>query len=132
MPLLSAADTTGWFARPIWQKPEKRSWFLNSGIFLEAPLPADMSALVGVVEYSDCPAEAREIARVGDAFRVDYETLARLDPVSRRLLEQKYFDRITTRDLARQMKLTEKAVERRLARARHRLERILHSRRPRP
>lgn len=37
-------------------------------------------ALVGVVEYSDFPPAARDIPRVGDAFRVDYEALARAAP----------------------------------------------------
>lgn len=36
--------------------------------------------LVGTVEFSDYPAEAQQLPRVGDAFRVDYETLHRLSP----------------------------------------------------
>lgn len=36
--------------------------------------------LVGVVEYSDFPAAAQQLPRVGDAFRVDYEALTRLRP----------------------------------------------------
>ncbi len=36
--------------------------------------------LVGVVEYSDYPPAARDIRRVGDAFRVDQEALAQLAP----------------------------------------------------
>jgi len=36
--------------------------------------------LVGTVEFSDFPPVARQIPRVGDAFRVDYETLRRLRP----------------------------------------------------
>jgi len=36
--------------------------------------------LVGVVEYSDYPAAALALPRVGDAFRVDFETLATLAP----------------------------------------------------
>jgi iron complex transport system substrate-binding protein len=36
--------------------------------------------LVGVVEYSDYPFEARSLQRVGDAFRVDFETIRVLDP----------------------------------------------------
>lgn len=36
--------------------------------------------LVGAVEFSDYPAAARELPRVGDAFRVDYEVLAALAP----------------------------------------------------
>lgn len=36
--------------------------------------------LVGAVEFSDYPAAARELPRVGDAFRVDYEVLASLAP----------------------------------------------------
>ncbi|UCG72019.1 MAG: cobalamin-binding protein [Chromatiales bacterium] len=36
--------------------------------------------LVGAVEFSDYPAAARELPRVGDAFRVDYEILASLSP----------------------------------------------------
>jgi iron complex transport system substrate-binding protein len=36
--------------------------------------------LVGVVEYSDFPSAALEIPRIGDAFRVDYEAIAELDP----------------------------------------------------
>ncbi len=36
--------------------------------------------LVGTVEFSDFPPEARQLPRVGDAFRVDYETLRRLNP----------------------------------------------------
>ncbi|MEE4186548.1 MAG: cobalamin-binding protein [Gammaproteobacteria bacterium] len=36
--------------------------------------------LVGVAEYSDYPAAALQLPRVGDAYRVDYETLRRLEP----------------------------------------------------
>ena len=36
--------------------------------------------LVGTVDYSDYPAAAQSIPRVGDAFRVDYEMLSRLQP----------------------------------------------------
>lgn len=36
--------------------------------------------LVGVVDYSDYPAAAAEIPRIGDAFRVDYEAISLLDP----------------------------------------------------
>ncbi|NND53714.1 MAG: cobalamin-binding protein [Gammaproteobacteria bacterium] len=36
--------------------------------------------LVGVVSHSDFPAAVLELPRVGDAFRVDYETLRRLQP----------------------------------------------------
>lgn len=36
--------------------------------------------LVGVVEYSNYPAAARNLARIGDAFRIDMEALAALDP----------------------------------------------------
>lgn len=36
--------------------------------------------LVGVVEYSDYPAAARALPRVGDAFRVDDEVIAALRP----------------------------------------------------
>jgi iron complex transport system substrate-binding protein len=36
--------------------------------------------LVGVVAYSDFPPEARSIRRVGDAFRLDHETILELDP----------------------------------------------------
>jgi iron complex transport system substrate-binding protein len=36
--------------------------------------------LVGVVEFSDYPPPARDLPRVGDAFRVDYEALAALAP----------------------------------------------------
>jgi iron complex transport system substrate-binding protein len=36
--------------------------------------------LVGAVEYSDHPAAARMLPRVGDAFRIDRETLASLEP----------------------------------------------------
>lgn len=36
--------------------------------------------LVGVVEYSDYPAAARALPRIGDSYRVDYEALRRLDP----------------------------------------------------
>jgi iron complex transport system substrate-binding protein len=35
--------------------------------------------LVGVVEYSDFPPAARELPRIGDAFRFDYERLLTLD-----------------------------------------------------
>ena len=38
------------------------------------------SLLVGAVEYSDYPPEARAIPRVGDAFRLDRERLANLEP----------------------------------------------------
>jgi iron complex transport system substrate-binding protein len=36
--------------------------------------------IIGTVEYSDYPAEAKRIPRVGDAFRVDYERLIALSP----------------------------------------------------
>jgi iron complex transport system substrate-binding protein len=36
--------------------------------------------LVGAVEYSDYPQAALEVPRVGDAFRIDYEALAVLEP----------------------------------------------------
>lgn len=36
--------------------------------------------LVGVVEYSDFPPESRRLPRVGDAFRLDYEAIASLEP----------------------------------------------------
>jgi iron complex transport system substrate-binding protein len=36
--------------------------------------------LVGVVEHSDYPPEARRVARIGDAFRIDRERLASLRP----------------------------------------------------
>lgn len=36
--------------------------------------------LVGVVEFSDFPVEARALPRVGDAFRVDFEAIAALSP----------------------------------------------------
>ncbi|MCB1596375.1 MAG: cobalamin-binding protein [Gammaproteobacteria bacterium] len=36
--------------------------------------------LVGAVEYSDYPAAARQVPRVGDAFRVDLEAIAALRP----------------------------------------------------
>lgn len=38
------------------------------------------SLLVGAVEYSDYPPEAHAIPRVGDAFRLDRERLANLEP----------------------------------------------------
>jgi iron complex transport system substrate-binding protein len=36
--------------------------------------------LVGVVEYSDFPAAALELPRIGDAFRLDHEVIVGLDP----------------------------------------------------
>lgn len=36
--------------------------------------------LVGAVEYSDYPAAARQVPRIGDAFRVDLEAIAALRP----------------------------------------------------
>jgi len=36
--------------------------------------------LVGVVEYSDFPAAALELPRIGDAFRLDHEAIVGLDP----------------------------------------------------
>jgi len=36
--------------------------------------------LVGVVDFSDYPAAARVLPRVGDAFRIDYERIAGLSP----------------------------------------------------
>lgn len=36
--------------------------------------------LVGVVEFSDFPATAQALPRVGDAFRLDYEAIAALEP----------------------------------------------------
>lgn len=36
--------------------------------------------LVGVVEYSDFPPAALDIPRIGDAFRLDHEVIAGLDP----------------------------------------------------
>jgi iron complex transport system substrate-binding protein len=38
------------------------------------------NALVGVVEYSDFPPPARELPRVGDSFRIDYEIVGTLEP----------------------------------------------------
>ncbi|MCC5794158.1 MAG: cobalamin-binding protein [Chromatiales bacterium] len=38
------------------------------------------SRVVGVVEFSDYPAEVAELPRVGDAFRIDFEALAALSP----------------------------------------------------
>ncbi len=38
------------------------------------------SRMVGTVEYSDYPAQARALPRVGDAFRVDFERLLALRP----------------------------------------------------
>jgi iron complex transport system substrate-binding protein len=36
--------------------------------------------LVGVVEFSDFPAAARQLPRVGDSYRIDYEVVSRLAP----------------------------------------------------
>ncbi len=36
--------------------------------------------LVGAVKFSDYPSAARDLPRVGDAFRLDYEALASLEP----------------------------------------------------
>jgi iron complex transport system substrate-binding protein len=36
--------------------------------------------LVGVVDYSDFPAQARLLPKIGDSFRVDYEEIALSDP----------------------------------------------------
>ena len=36
--------------------------------------------LIGAVEYSDFPAAAMELPRIGDAFRLDYEAIVELDP----------------------------------------------------
>jgi iron complex transport system substrate-binding protein len=36
--------------------------------------------LVGVVEYSDFPPAARDLPRIGSAFRVDYEAISQLQP----------------------------------------------------
>lgn len=36
--------------------------------------------LIGVVAYSDYPPAARDIARIGDAFNLDYERIAELSP----------------------------------------------------
>jgi len=36
--------------------------------------------LVAVVEYSDFPAEAKAIERIGDAFRLDFERIVKLKP----------------------------------------------------
>jgi iron complex transport system substrate-binding protein len=38
------------------------------------------AALVGAVDYTDYPPAARQVARVGDAFRIDRERVARLQP----------------------------------------------------
>lgn len=38
------------------------------------------SRLVGVVEYSDFPPAALKLPRIGDAFRLDQEAIAELDP----------------------------------------------------
>jgi len=38
------------------------------------------SHLVAVVEYSDYPPAARQLPRIGDSFRIDYERLAGLQP----------------------------------------------------
>jgi iron complex transport system substrate-binding protein len=36
--------------------------------------------LIGVSEFTDYPADTSQIPRIGDAFRVDYEQLSRLNP----------------------------------------------------
>ncbi|MDP6436034.1 MAG: cobalamin-binding protein [Gammaproteobacteria bacterium] len=36
--------------------------------------------LVGVVDYSDYPVEARDVPRIGDSFRIDYEAVNILQP----------------------------------------------------
>lgn len=36
--------------------------------------------LVGAVEYSDFPTAARDVPRIGDSFRLDYEAIASLQP----------------------------------------------------
>jgi RNA polymerase sigma factor (sigma-70 family) len=51
--------------------------------------------------------------------------LTRLDPVDRELLEGKYLQRSTVRNLAERLETTEKAVESRLTRARERLRALI-------
>lgn len=67
-------------------------------------------------------APAAVVAPIGDplADHLD-EALAGLEESDRRLLEEKYFDAATVRELAAAAETTEKAIESRLARARARL-----------
>jgi len=51
-----------------------------------------------------------------------HDSLARMDPSERSLLESKYFERASVRDLARQLSLSEKAVESKMTRARKKLK----------
>jgi len=59
-----------------------------------------------------------------DSARLDQmlaEAITRLEPAERALVQQKYFQHATVRELSAQLQLTEKAVESRLARARRAL-----------
>jgi RNA polymerase sigma factor (sigma-70 family) len=53
------------------------------------------------------------------------EQMQRLEPDDRRILEQKYFDRSSVKDIAVELNLSEKAVESRLTRARAKLKQQL-------
>jgi RNA polymerase sigma factor (sigma-70 family) len=67
-------------------------------------------------------------AREPEHFEADLlPALASLDDLPRQLLEEKYFDRLSVREIARRHELTEKAVERRLSRSRKLLARLLQS-----
>jgi RNA polymerase sigma factor (sigma-70 family) len=75
--------------------------------------------------FRDAPASEESNAE-GDPLsdRLD-EALSRLSDPDRVLLEQKYFEAATVRDLAAAANTSEKAIESRLARARNRLRSIL-------
>ncbi|MGB0582644.1 MAG: RNA polymerase sigma factor [Limisphaerales bacterium] len=75
-------------------------------------------------ERSETIADSRESEeRLNDVLDVALQSLA---PDERQLLELKYFDRSTVRELAREKRTTEKAIESRLLRARRHLREAIN------
>ena len=77
---ISSVETTAQVRQPaVFENPERivtLSPHLAELVF--AAGAGDL--LVGTVEYSDYPPQASSIARIGDAFRIDSEKLAALQP----------------------------------------------------
>jgi iron complex transport system substrate-binding protein len=65
---------------PAGNQPAKRIVALSPHLVELVFAAGAGQKLVGVVEFSDQPAEARALPRVGDAFRVDLEALAGTRP----------------------------------------------------
>ncbi|MEO8223255.1 MAG: cobalamin-binding protein [Gammaproteobacteria bacterium] len=66
--------------RPPSDQPARRIVALSPHLAELAYAAGAGGQLVGVVEFSDHPVEARSLPRVGDAFRLDLEALAGLRP----------------------------------------------------